>query len=227
MDINQSQRPGPLERNPGTRLTHSFTFLRHAESQGNALGYLQGRTDVPLSEKGAEQVRRLAETWRGQAISFDRIFSSSLKRAVLTAEIIASILGGKVEIDPNWSERYFGEYEGRLLDDLRQQNVDFNQPYDLVGESGESQVDVYLRALAGVQKLVRLPAGRYLIVSHGSFLSKVLYAILGITPQGHYNSPRVNFRNLMYLHLTYNAARRQWTLYNFTCPELWNGQLGE
>ncbi len=206
---------------------HTFTFLRHAESLGNALGYLQGQTDAPLSDKGAAEVLHLAETWRALEVHFDRIFSSPLQRACATARIIAQTLGGEVETDSAWSERNFGILEGQLLADLRQQKVDFNQPYDPIGENGESQVDLYLRALAGIQRLVRLPAGRYLIVSHGSILSKVLYAVLGITPQGHYNSPRLYFRNLTVVQLTYEAERRQWSLYNFSSPDLWDGHLGD
>ena len=78
-----------------------------------------------------------------------------------------------------------------------------------------------------LQKLVNLPPGRCLVVAHGAILGKVLFAILGITPQGHYNNPRFYFRNLMYMQLTYQAERRQWSLYNFTSPELWDGRLGD
>ncbi len=206
---------------------HLFTLLRHAESGGNAGGFLQGQTDVPLSQNGVAQARLLAETWCNQKVHFDRIFSSPLQRARQTAEIIAASQGGTVEQDPVWSERHFGDLEGQLIEELRAKNVDFYQPYDPIGQTGESQVDLYLRALSGVQKLVRLPAGRYLVVSHGSILAKIMYAVLGITPQGHYNSPRLYFRNLMYTQLSYDAQRRQWSLYNFTSPELWGGGLGD
>jgi broad specificity phosphatase PhoE len=76
-----------------------------------------------------------------------------------------------------------------------------------------------------LQKLINLPHGRYLIVAHGSILNKTIFAILGITPQGHGWSPTFQFGNLSYAHLTYDADNLRWRWISFTSPEQWDGNL--
>ena len=133
----------------------------------------------------------------------------------------------EIEIEPLWKERSFGELEGRAFAEINQLQppVDFSAPFIRVGETGESQVDLYLRACQALQKLVNLPQGRYLVVAHGSILNKTMFAILGITPQGHGRSPTFHFDNLSYAHLTYDAASLRWRWIGFTSPGQWDGSL--
>jgi 2,3-bisphosphoglycerate-dependent phosphoglycerate mutase len=207
---------------------HEFVLLRHAESEGNAQEYLQGQFDSPLTELGREQSVRLAARWKALGVSFDRIICSPLLRARQTAEPLISTFAAPLELDPIWAERSFGRLEGVPFTTINEMQppVDYFDPYAAVGGTGESQVDLYLRACQGLQKLVRLPAGCYLVISHGAILGKVLYAALGITPQGHYKSPVFRFGNLAYVHLVYDAAERQWSWLEFTSPERWDGSLG-
>lgn len=209
-------------------MTYRITFLRHAESAGNASGLLQGQSDVPLTDKGLEQARQLAIRWQALGISFDLAISSPLQRARLTAEIVTTALNVPLILDPAWTERDFGILEGQEMASLYQATppVDFYQPYEPIGETGESMVDVYRRALLAVQALLRQPPGRYLVVSHGAFLTRVMYVILGITPQGHYNSPIFLMGNTAFINLTYDPGRRQWRWFGFNSPEEWNGHWG-
>jgi broad specificity phosphatase PhoE len=133
----------------------------------------------------------------------------------------------EVDIEPLWAERSFGALEGRSFSDIYQLQpaVDFSAPYLPVGETGESQVDLYLRASQALQKLIRQPQGSYLIVSHGSILNKTLFVILGITPQGHGRSPTFHFANLSYAHLNYDETSLRWRWIGFTSPEQWDGKL--
>lgn len=206
---------------------HDFVFLRHAESEGNAGEYLQGQIDSSLTERGKEQADRLAERWKTLGVSFDRIICSPLLRARQTAAPLSAALGVSIELEPLWAERSFGLLEGQPFEALRQMEppVDYSAPYTPVGETGESQIDLYLRACQALQKLVRLPAGRCLVVAHGAILGKTMYAILGITPQGHGKSPVFRFGNLSYVHLTYEDGARQWSWISFTSPEQWDGSL--
>lgn len=210
-------------------MTHRITFLRHAESEGNAAGMLQGQSDVPLTAKGLEQAQQLAAHWQAMGLQYDLAISSPLQRARLTAETITSALNVPLILDPLWTERSFGALEGQEMAQLYQaaQPVDFYQPYDAIGETGESMVDLYRRALLAVQDLLRRPPGRYLVVSHGAFLTRVMYVILGITPQGHYNSPVFYMGNTAYINLTYDTDRRQWRWFGFTSPDEWHGHLGD
>jgi broad specificity phosphatase PhoE len=71
-------------------------------------------------------------------------------------------------------------------------------PYQAVGETGESQWELYLRAGRAVQNLLKNPPGRYLVVSHGGILNLAFYAILGIAPQANFTGPRFRFANTAY-----------------------------
>jgi len=198
-----------------------LTLLRHAESEGNAANLIQGQHDLPLTDKGRQQARQLAERWKAQATTFDGIIASPLLRARQTAEIVAAALELPIEIDPAWQEQSFGEIEGCNIADFRQEHpeVDFYHPYFPVSAGGESQVDLFLRASQAVQTLIRRPAGNTLVVSHGSMLNMVHFAIMGITPGGHTNSPRFRFENTGYARWRYQPATRQWSLLSFVAPE--------
>jgi broad specificity phosphatase PhoE len=196
---------------------HRITFLRHGESIGNIKGCIQGQVDFPLTDKGREQAAMLAELWRTDEVRYDLIISSTLLRARQTAETISAALGNPLEFDPIWQERSFGTLEGKQLSEVEgyEPPVDYFHPYNVIGDYGESQLDLYTRACQAVQGLVRRPAGRYLIVSHGAMLNKVFYAIIGLTPQGNYKSPIFRLGNTAYVNMTYDPIERQWSFLEF------------
>jgi broad specificity phosphatase PhoE len=205
---------------------YSITLLRHGESEGNAVDILQGQSEYPLTSKGIQQAQALANRWLAvqtglEGPLFETIIASPLSRARQTAEIIGTVLSTPVELDPIWIERGFGCLDGSPLSDIQQINppVDFHHPYEPPAEGGESSVDLFLRASQALRGVIRRPAGRFLIVSHGAILNMVVYAILGITPHGHYNSPRFSFGNTAYANFTYRADTRRWHLLNFENPE--------
>jgi len=205
------------------RQAYTLTILRHAESEGNALGFIQGQSDHPLTPTGCRQAQALARRWKAQGIHFDWVLASPLVRARQTAEIIAEALGLDVTLEPIWIERGFGAAEGQNPDLLRQQNpqADFYHPFHSVAQGGESTLDVYQRALVGLLDVMRRPAGEYLIVSHGALLNMLNFAIMGIAPQGHVNSPRFRFGNTAYARWSYQPETRQWYLLSFVNPEDW------
>ncbi len=190
---------------------HYITLLRHGESEGNISGLLQGQSDYPLSSAGIEQAKRLALFWKANHVRFDLIISSPLVRASQTAEILSTSLRVPVEFDPAWMERNYGHLQGSILDELQQQipPVDFFDTYDAIGGNGESQLELYTRACLAMEKIIRKPAGAYLVVAHGGILNMALYLILSITPQGHYNSPIFYFGNTGYAQFRYNSTTHQ------------------
>lgn len=208
-------------------MKHWITLLRHGESEGNRTETLQGQIDSPLTELGEAQALQLAERWRNQKIFFDSIITSPLQRALRTAQIVAEALDykGEILLDPAWMERGFGTLEGKPFKEINEKypQVDYFHPYMPVGEGGESQVDLYIRAAQAVQRLVGSPPQRILVVSHGALLSKVLFFILGITPQGHYNSPVFYLGNTAYINLAYHSQTRQWFFYGINNPAEWAG----
>lgn len=188
-----------------------LTLLRHGESEGNISGLLQGQSDYPLTSAGVDQAKGLALFWKASGMSFDLILSSPLLRASQTAEIIADSLHVPIEFDPAWKERNFGHLQGTALQDI-DPDIDFFHPYQHIGGNGESQLDLYIRAGKALQKLLHMPPGAYLVVSHGGILNRVMSVILGITPQGQYNSPIFYFSNTGYAQFRYNSTSRQWAV---------------
>jgi len=198
--------------------SHQFTLVRHGESVGNANNFSQGQKDFPLSELGKKQANALGSYWKNTKMVFDQIVSSPLSRARETAEIISGWLGScRVSYDPIWMERDSGKRAG-----LKEEEAEclyprpaFLNPFQPIGETGESRWELFLRAGNAVQKMVRLPAGNYLIVSHGAMLNMVMYAILGIVPQANSTGVRFRFDNTAFVSVIYDPDEHHWIVTGF------------
>ena len=85
-------------------------LIRHGETDRNKVKCLQGRTDIELNEYGRELAYKTAEGLK--EVDFNIIFTSPLKRARETAEIIRRGRNVPVIIEERIQEISFGEYEG-------------------------------------------------------------------------------------------------------------------
>jgi broad specificity phosphatase PhoE len=198
---------------PNDKPVFHFVFLRHGESIGNAQARWQGQSDYPLTEKGRAQVQALAERWKSEAATFDRIIASPLGRAKETAEIIASALGVPVEYDPILLERHIGEMEGLTADEVRKRpQPPYVTPYDSIGGEGEGDWALFLRAGQALHRLLRRPAGSYLVVSHGGLLNQLMNAIIGIAPHVDPSGVRFRFENTAFARVTYMPYQHRWTI---------------
>ncbi len=192
---------------------YQFVFLRHGESVGNAESRWQGQSDYPLTEKGRAQARALAERWKEEGAKFDLAITSPLVRAKETAEIVASALNVKVESDPIWMERNIGEMTGLTLEEARQYpQPAFITPYDSIGGGGEGDWILFLRAGQALYGLLRRPAGRYLIVSHGGLLNQLMHAIVGIAPHADPSGVRFRFENTSFARVFYLPHQHRWAI---------------
>ena len=191
-----------------------ITLLRHAESVGNADGYHQGQTEFPLTERGRSQARALAEYWRSQNTVFDYCISSPQSRTSETAEIIAAALELEVEYDPIWMERDNGYYGGLQQDEARQlyPYPDFQPLYAPIGQTGESEWELFLRGGQAIQSVLHRQPSRYLIISHGAILNMTMRALMGIPPQANFQGARFKFRNTSFATLTYRPDVHEWLL---------------
>jgi broad specificity phosphatase PhoE len=191
-----------------------ITLLRHGESVGNAESYHQGQSEFVLTDKGRAQARALADYWLKEKIVFDAILSSPLLRARETAEIIASALSVSIHFDPIWKERDNGVLAGLKFTEAAKLHPQpgFINPFESIGESGEGDWELYLRAGRAVQSLLSRQPGSYLVVSHGGILNKVLYVMLGIIPQANFQGAHFRFENTGYAVLEYDPATHVWLL---------------
>lgn len=157
-------------------------LIRHGETDQNKVKCLQGRTDIELNEKGRALAYKTAEGIKD--VDFDMIFSSPLKRAKETAEIIKGERNIPVIIEERIQEISFGEYEGLCygkehysIPDKEFMNF-FDKPESYVtppgGEAFEevlSRTGDFLRELAENKKY---QDKTILISTHGCALKAVL-----------------------------------------------------
>ena len=84
-------------------------LTRHGQTDLNAQKLMQGRSDIPLNEKGRSQAL-LAKEKLGE-IKFDAVYASPLDRAIETAHIISGVNRSEIIIDERIIETDFGKYE--------------------------------------------------------------------------------------------------------------------
>ncbi|MFC5467751.1 histidine phosphatase family protein [Cohnella suwonensis] len=150
-------------------------WIRHGITEWNRLGKIQGVTDIPLSEEGAEQARKLAERLSAEGGHWDGIYCSDLKRARRTAEILAERLDIPLVTDARLRERSFGKAEGMTPEErLAEWGVDWRanvpdqESDEVIRARGHDFVDEFSR---------RHPGQSWLIVTHGSFLARMLQSL--------------------------------------------------
>ena len=198
---------------PHDKPIYHFVFLRHGESIGNAQSRWQGQSDYALTEKGRAQARSLAERWKAEHVKFDLVLASPLVRAKETGEIIASALGAPVEYDPILLERHIGEMEGLTAEEVRKRpHPPYITPYDSIGGEGEGDWALFLRAGQALQRLLRRPAGSYLLVSHGGLHNQLMHAITGIAPHVDPSGVRFRFDNTAFARVLYYPYQHRWAI---------------
>ena len=92
-------------------------LVRHGETKWNALGKFQGCKDIELSDEGIFQANFLRNRLEN---SFDYIYSSPLKRALNTANIICSNMEINTVIAPALREIDFGAWEGLTINEIKE-----------------------------------------------------------------------------------------------------------
>ena len=92
-------------------------LARHGETAWSRSGRHTGLTDVPLTEAGERNARRLGERLAG--LGFATVLTSPLKRAVRTCELAG--FGGEAETDRDLLEWNYGQYEGRRTREIQEE----------------------------------------------------------------------------------------------------------
>ena len=151
-------------------------LARHGETEWNAIGRLQGATDVPLDASGRAQAQVLGELLRGAGIV--SVTTSDLARARQTGEIASAALGlaAAPVIDPELRERSFGIFEGLTREQLEAQHADAWREWRATGKvpaGGEPQADIVARMKRAIGRCFER-GGPMLIVSHGAAMRLLL-----------------------------------------------------
>ena len=138
-------------------------LIRHGETTWSLTHQHTGRTDIPLTEHGEEEARKLGTRLSGT--KFVRAFSSPSRRAQRTCALVG--LGQGAEIEPDLAEWNYGDYEGGRTADIRKDRPDWNIFRDGCpgGETPGQVSDRADRLIANLRKL----DGKIALFSHGQF----------------------------------------------------------
>lgn len=155
-----------------------FLLIRHAESTWNAEGRWQGQADPPLSERGREQARALAQELADQDIR--ALVASDLARAAETARILGEVLGLVPRLDARLRELHVGEWSGLSRVDViarwpetyaRLRSGD----QDVRPDGGETFRELRARVQEALAELARAhPGERVAVVTHGGAIRSLL-----------------------------------------------------
>jgi broad specificity phosphatase PhoE len=149
-------------------------LARHGETAWSLTGQHTGLTDLPLTERGESNARRLGERLIG--MKFVRVFASPLLRARRTCELAG--FGSVAEIDADLVEWNYGNYEGRRTVDIHAERPGWQLFRDGC-PGGESPEQVAARADRVVNR-VRSTPGDILLFSSGHFLRMLAGRWIGI-----------------------------------------------
>ena len=125
-------------------------LVRHGKTEWNENGIYQGRSDTDLSKEGISQAKRTAAYLGKNEIA--EIYSSKLKRAIRTGELISGDTGLKVQQSEKLNELSFGKWEGMTFDGIQEEYPDlsrrfFAEPSEFEAPGGESVKDLRKRVM--------------------------------------------------------------------------------
>jgi broad specificity phosphatase PhoE/GNAT superfamily N-acetyltransferase len=162
-------------------------LARHGESEFNNTHRFAGIVDIGLTDTGRRQAERLRDRLAGEKI--DAVYTSNLKRARTTAEIVISGRDIIITECPELSEISYGEIEGLTFTEIRQRYptlADQIRRSDLNLEfpGGEKFTDFIKRVESFKERLVKHnDSESVLIVAHGGPLRTLLCSLLGISQE--------------------------------------------
>jgi 2,3-bisphosphoglycerate-dependent phosphoglycerate mutase len=178
----------------------NLILLRHGESQWNLENRFTGWTDVPLSPKGEQEAREAGEKLR--PYKFDKAFTSVLKRAIDTLNIVLKIIGQEkipIEYDKALNERHYGALQGLNKAETAKKYGDeqvklWRRSYDIAPPKevtelnplgiSESLKDTAARTLPYFESkiLPEVKAGKHIVVSaHGNSLRSIVMQLDNLT----------------------------------------------
>lgn len=163
----------------------TILLARHGETDWNAENRFQGHADPPLNERGRAQARELAGKLRDERV--DAVFTSPLRRARETAEIVAETLGLPVIEDEGLREVDVGEWQGLTRAEIEERYPDAFARWVAHGpgwERGETYEAMGERVLDALARIADGRAGeRLLVVTHGGPVRAALARANGITQE--------------------------------------------
>ncbi|MGH6678724.1 MAG: 2,3-bisphosphoglycerate-dependent phosphoglycerate mutase [Bradyrhizobium sp.] len=170
-----------------------LVLVRHGQSEWNLKNLFTGWKDPDLTELGIQEARDAGRKLKAQGLQFDIAFTSVLKRAQHTLDILLAELGQTslpARKDLALNERDYGDLSGLNKDDARkrwgeEQVHIWRRSYDVKPPGGESLKDTLARALPYyVQDILPgvLRGERTLVSAHGNSLRALIMVLERLSP---------------------------------------------
>ena len=171
-----------------------LVLVRHGQSDWNLKNLFTGWRDVDLTEQGVKEAREAGRKLKAQGLKFDIAFTSALKRAQRTLDLMLAELGQtNIPVIKNQAlnERDYGDLVGLNKDDARkkwgeEQVLKWRRSYDIAPPGGESLKDTLARALPYYVTEI-LPhvmrSERVLVSAHGNSLRALVMVLDKHTPE--------------------------------------------
>jgi 2,3-bisphosphoglycerate-dependent phosphoglycerate mutase len=171
-----------------------LVLIRHGESEWNRLNRFTGSKDVGLTEEGLFEAHRAGAMLEAEGLRFDAAFTSTLKRATHTLQIILDELEQEdipTVKDAALNERDYGELMGINKDEARrrwgaEQVHLWQRSYDIAPPGGESLKDTAQRVVPFFEKRIaaELGAGKnVIVVAHGNSLRALIMRLDRLLPE--------------------------------------------
>jgi len=172
-----------------------LVLVRHGQSEWNLKNLFTGWKDVELTDTGVNEARAAGKKLKARNLTFDRAFTSDLKRAQRTLLLILEEMGqSNISVTRNLAlnERDYGDLVGMNKDDARkkwgeEQVLQWRRSYDIPPPGGESLKDTVARALPYyVQEILPavLRGERTIVAAHGNSLRALVMVLERLTPEG-------------------------------------------
>jgi broad specificity phosphatase PhoE len=158
-------------------------LVRHGETEWNVEQVFRGRIDVGLNETGVRQAELLAQYLGG--VNIDAVYSSPLRRALNTAEVVARYHKLEVKIAPGLIDFDFGKWQGLPHQEVKRRYKKLyaqwiENPHLIKMPDGEGLSDVRERALPVVNEVIAKHEGTVVLVSHRVVNKVLICALLGL-----------------------------------------------
>jgi 2,3-bisphosphoglycerate-dependent phosphoglycerate mutase len=171
-----------------------LVLVRHGQSEWNLKNLFTGWKDVDLTDKGVAEAREAGRKLKGQGIKFDVAYTSVLKRATRTLDLMLEELGQtKIPVikDQALNERDYGDLVGLNKDEARkkwgeEQVHIWRRSYDIAPPGGESLRDTAARVLPYyIQEILPrvLRGEQVLVAAHGNSLRALAMVLDKHTPE--------------------------------------------
>ncbi|MET0277589.1 MAG: 2,3-bisphosphoglycerate-dependent phosphoglycerate mutase [Pseudorhodoplanes sp.] len=172
-----------------------LVLVRHGQSEWNLKNLFTGWRDVELTDQGVKEAQEAGRKLKSQGLVFDVAFTSALKRAQRTLDLLLTEMGQgglRTVRDLALNERDYGDLAGLNKDDARkkwgeEQVHIWRRSYDVAPPGGESLRDTLARTLPYyVQEILPavLRGERTVVAAHGNSLRALVMVLEKLSPEG-------------------------------------------